>query len=52
MRRKEENVLLNNELCTFCLWLNGLAHMVNDHSENETKHAAATSCATLISSKG
>ena len=30
--RKEENVLFNNVLNTFYLWLYGVEHMIKDHS--------------------
>ena len=33
--RKEGNVLLNNTLNTFYLWLYGVKHMVKDHSDSE-----------------
>ena len=33
--RKERNVLFNNALNTFYLWLNGVRHMVKDHSDSE-----------------
>ena len=32
---KEGNVLFNDELNTFDLWLYGVRHMVKDHSDNE-----------------
>ena len=34
-RRKEGNVFFNNALNTFYLWIYGVGHMVNDHSDNE-----------------
>ena len=40
--RKEGNVLFNNVLNTFYLWLYGVIHMVKDHSDRERKPAAAT----------
>ena len=33
--RKERNVLFNNSLNTFYLWLYGIRHMVKDHSDRE-----------------
>ena len=33
--RKEENVLFNDALNTFYLWLYGVGHMVKDHSDSE-----------------
>ena len=33
--RKEENVLFNEALNTFYLWLYGVRHMVKDHSDSE-----------------
>ena len=33
--KKEGNVLFNNTLKTFYLWLYGIGHMVKDHSDNE-----------------
>ena len=32
---KEGNVLFNNPLNTFYLWLYGVGHMVKDHSDSE-----------------
>ena len=34
-RRKEGNVLFNDALNTFYLWLYGIRHMVKDHSDSE-----------------
>ena len=34
--RKEGNVLFNEALNTFYLWLYGIRHMVKDHSHSET----------------
>ena len=34
MKRKEENVLFNDTLNTFYLWLYGIGHMVKDHSDS------------------
>ena len=34
--RKEGNLLFNNVLKTFYLWLYGIGHMVKDHSDSET----------------
>ena len=33
--RKEQNVLFNDTLNTFYLWLYGIRHMVKDHSDSE-----------------
>ena len=33
--RKERNVLFNDALNTFYLWLYGVRHMVKDHSDSE-----------------
>ena len=33
--RKEGNVLFNDALNTFYLWLYGIEHMVKDHSDSE-----------------
>ena len=33
--RKEGNVLFNDALNTFYLWLYGVRHMVKDHSDSE-----------------
>ena len=33
--RKEGNVLFHDALNTFYLWLYGVGHMVEDHSDNE-----------------
>ena len=33
--RKEGNVLFNDALNTFYLWLYGIRHMVTDHSDSE-----------------
>ena len=32
---RERNVLFNNALNTFYLWLYGIRHMVKDHSDRE-----------------
>ena len=37
-RRKEGNVLFNNALNTFYLWLYGIKHMVKDHSDSEKEN--------------
>ena len=42
MNGKEGNVLFNNALKTFYLWLYGVRHTVKDHSDSERKPAAAT----------
>ena len=39
---KEGNVLFNDALNTFYLWLYGVEHMVKYHSDSERKPAAAT----------
>ena len=40
---RERNVLFNDILNTFYLWLYGIRHMVKDHSDNEKgKPADAT----------
>ena len=33
--RKEGNILFNDALNTFCVWLYGVGHMVKDHSDSE-----------------
>ena len=45
--RNEGNILFNNTLNTFYLWLYGVGHMVKDHSDSESK-PAATTWATLF----
>ena len=47
MQRKEGNVLFNDTLNTFYLCLNGIRHVIKDHSERERKPAAAATWATL-----
>ena len=37
----EGNVLFNDALSTFYLWLYGARHMIKDHSDSERKPAAA-----------
>ena len=39
---KEGNILFNDALTTFYLWLYGVGHMVKDHSDSERKPAAST----------
>ena len=39
---QEGNVLFNDALNTFYLWIDGIEHMVNDHSDSERKCTAAT----------
>ena len=39
--RKEGNVLFNDALNTFYLWLYGVRHMVKDHSDSEERKPAA-----------
>ena len=34
-RERERNVLFNDALNTFYLWLYGIRHMVNDHTDSE-----------------
>ena len=41
-RKKEGNVLFNDALNTFYLWLYGVRHIVKNHSDSERKPAAAT----------
>ena len=36
------DILFNDALSTFYLWLYGISHMVMDHSDNEMKPAAIT----------
>ena len=43
---QERNVLFNNTLNTFYLWLYGVGHMVKDHSDSGRKPVAATTWAT------
>ena len=40
--RKEGNVLFNDALNIFYLWLYGIGHMVKYHSDSERKPSAAT----------
>ena len=40
--RKEGNVLFNDTLNTFYLWLYSVKHMVKDHSDSVRKPTAAT----------
>ena len=35
LKERERNVLFNNALNTFYLWLYGVRHMVKDHSDSE-----------------
>ena len=35
LQERERNVLFNNALNTFYLWLYGVRHMVKDHSDSE-----------------
>ena len=39
--RKEGNVLFNDALNTFYLWLYSVRHMVKDHSDSERENLAA-----------
>ena len=41
-KRKEGNVLFNDALNTFYLWLYGDRHMVKDHSDSKRKPTWAT----------
>ena len=41
-RERERNVLFNDALNTFYLWLYGIRHMVKDHSDSDRKPAATT----------
>ena len=45
--QKEGNVLFNDALNTFYLWLYDVMHMVKDHSDSERKPVAATTWAML-----
>ena len=45
--RKEGNILFNNTLNTFYLWLYGIEHMVKYQSDSDRKPAAATTWPTL-----
>ena len=47
--RKDGNVLFNDTLNTFYLWLylNGVRHMIKDHSDSEERKPAAAIWATL-----
>ena len=52
-RKKEGNVLFNDALNTFYLWLYGIGHMVKDHSESERGNPLLPHGLLLpISSKG
>ena len=51
--RKEGNVLFNDALNTFYLWLYGVRHMVKDHSDSEKGNPLLPHRLLLsISSKG
>ena len=51
--RKEGNVLFNDTLNTFYLWLYGVRHMVKDHSDSERGNLLPPhGLLFLISSKG
>ena len=51
--RKERNVLFNDALNTFYLWLYGVRHMVKDHSDSEKgKSMPPHRLLFLINSKG
>ena len=51
--RKEGNILFNNALNTFYLWLYGVAHMVKDHSDSKRGNPLPPhGLLFLISSKG
>ena len=53
-RRKDGNVLFNDILNTFYLWLYGVKHMVKDHSDSERGNLLPPlhGLLFLISSKG
>ena len=38
IRERERNVLFNDTLHTFYLWLYGIRHMVKDHSDSERRN--------------
>ena len=49
----EGNVLFNDALNTFCLWLYGIRHTVNDHSDSERRNLLPQhELLFLINSKG
>ena len=51
--RKEGNVLFNDPLNTFHLWLHGVRHMIKDHSDSERGNPLPPhGLLFLISSKG
>ena len=51
--RKEGNILFNDALNTFYLWLYGVRHMVKDHSDSERENLLPPhSLLFPISSKG
>ena len=50
--RKEGNVLFNDALNTFYLLLNGVRHMVKDHSDSERKPMPPNGLLFPINSKG
>ena len=51
--RKKGNVLFNNALNTFYLWLYGIRHMVKHHSDSERGNTLLShELLFLISSKG
>ena len=53
MRERERNVLFNDALNTFYLWLYGVRHMVKDHSDSEKGNPLAPHRLLLsINSKG
>ena len=47
--RKEGNVLFNDALNTFYLWLYGFRHIVKDHSDCEREKNATTISWTISS---
>ena len=49
---KEGNIVFNNTLNTFFLWLYGVTHMVKDHSDSERGNPLPHRLLFLISSKG
>ena len=50
--RKERNVLFNDALNTFYLWLYGIRHMVKDQSDSEKGNPSPYGLLLLINSKG
>ena len=46
--RKEGNVLFNDTLNTFYLWLYGVRHMVKDHSDSERGNSFQLAAMVLL----